>query len=249
MVVGTQIKGAKIAGALPVSVITAEDIEAFGVDAGDELLENISENGMNMFNEAENASGGVNSSRGDVGAYNLRNMGTGNTLTLLNGRRLVNSPGYQTELLGGDFVPATSVNSNLIPVNGMDRVEILRDGASAIYGADAVAGVVNYVIDPNYEGYSLKTKFTSFEHFDAQDVTLSFKAGFDANDGATNVSLYFDHYGRDRIRASEDDRWGDSDHRRLIPEDSLWAGDTRFRNTSTNSLYGQFDLVLSLIHI
>ena len=96
VVVGTQIKGAKIAGALPVSVITAEDIEAFGVDAGDELLENISENGMNMFNEAENASGGVNASRGDVGAYNLRNMGTGNTLTLLNGRRLVNSPVYQT---------------------------------------------------------------------------------------------------------------------------------------------------------
>ena len=126
VVVGTQIKGAKIAGALPVSVITAEDIEAFGVDAGDELLENISENGMNMFNEAENASGGVNSSRGDVGAYNLRNMGTGNTLTLLNGRRLVNSPGYQTELLGGDFVPATSVNSNLITVNGMDSLDILR---------------------------------------------------------------------------------------------------------------------------
>jgi len=243
VVVGTQIKGAKIAGALPVSVITAEDIEAFGVDAGDELLENISENGMNMFNEAENASGGVNSSRGDVGAYNLRNMGTGNTLTLLNGRRLVNSPGYQTELLGGDFVPATTVNSNLIPVNGMDRVEILRDGASAIYGADAVAGVVNYVIDANYEGYSLKTKFTGFDHFDAQDVTLSFKAGFDANDGATNVSIYVDRYSRDRIRASEDARWGNSDHRHLIPEDSLWAGDTRFRNTSTNSLYGQFDLV------
>ena len=242
IVVGTQIKGAKIAGALPVSVITAEDIEAFGVDAGDELLENISENGMNLFNEAENASGGVNSSRGDVGAYNLRHMGTGNTLTLLNGRRLVNSPGYQTELLGGDFVPATSVNSNLIPVNGMDRVEILRDGASAIYGADAVAGVVNYVIDPNYEGYSLKTKFTGYDHFDAQDVTLSFKAGFNPNDGATNVSVYFDRYSRDRIRASEDARWGNSDHRHLIPEDSLWAGDTRFRNTSAHSLYGQFDL-------
>ena len=72
VVVGTQIKGAKIAGALPVSVITAEDIEAFGVDAGDELLENISENGMNLFNEAENASGGVNSSRGDVGAGRVR---------------------------------------------------------------------------------------------------------------------------------------------------------------------------------
>ena len=82
-VTGSQIKGAKITGSLPVSVIEFEDIESLGVDSGDELLENIAENGMNMFNEAENASGGVNSARGDMGAYNLRNMGTGNTLTLI----------------------------------------------------------------------------------------------------------------------------------------------------------------------
>ena len=118
VVVGSQIKGASITGALPVSVISAEEIDALGVDSGDDLLENIAENGMNMFNEAENISGGVNSARGDIGAYNLRNMGTGNTLVLLNGRRLVNSPGYQTEYIGGDFVPAMTVNSNLIPVYG-----------------------------------------------------------------------------------------------------------------------------------
>ena len=74
-VTGSQIKGAKITGALPVSVLDFQDVEALGVDSGDELLENVVENGMNFFNEAENASGGVNSSRGDVGAYNLRNMG------------------------------------------------------------------------------------------------------------------------------------------------------------------------------
>ncbi|MBT7753338.1 MAG: TonB-dependent receptor plug domain-containing protein, partial [Gammaproteobacteria bacterium] len=150
-VTGSQIKGAKISGALPVSVISIADIEGLGVDSGEELLENIAENGMNLFNESENASGGVNSARGDMGAYNLRNMGTGNTLTLLNGRRLVNSPGYQTELIGGDYVPAMTVNSNLVPVWGIERMEILRDGASAIYGADAVAGVVNNVLQKDYE--------------------------------------------------------------------------------------------------
>ena len=103
VVVGSQIKGAKITGALPVSIISSKDIEAIGVDSGDDLLENIAEQGLNYFNEAEDASGGVNASRGDVGAYNLRSMGVGNTLTLLNGRRLVNSPGYQTELIGGDY--------------------------------------------------------------------------------------------------------------------------------------------------
>ena len=140
VVVGSQIKGAKITGALPVSVFSGKDIEALGVDGGDELLENIAEQGLNYFNEAEDASGGVNASRGDVGAYNLRNMGVGNTLTLLNGRRLVTNAGYQTELLGGDYVPTMSVNSNLVPTMGLDRVELLKDGASAIYGADAVAG-------------------------------------------------------------------------------------------------------------
>ena len=92
VVVGSQIKGAKITGALPVSVITADDIDALGADSGDELLDNIAELGQNTFNQNE-FSGGYNASRGDVGAFNLRDIGTGNTLTLLNGRRLVTSPG------------------------------------------------------------------------------------------------------------------------------------------------------------
>ena len=114
VVTGSQIRGARITGALPVSVLDFNDIDTLGIDGGDELLENVVENGMNLFNETENASGGVNSARGDMGAYNLRNMGTGNTLTLLNGRRLVSSPGYQTELIGGDYVPAMTENSNQI---------------------------------------------------------------------------------------------------------------------------------------
>ena len=126
VVVGSQIKGAKITGALPVSVITGLDIEATGVESGDDLLEHIAEQGQNYFTEAEDASGGVNAGRGDMGAYNLRNLGVGNTLTLLNGRRLVNSPGYQTELIGGDFVPTVTVNSNLIPVSGIERLEVLE---------------------------------------------------------------------------------------------------------------------------
>ena len=146
VVVGSQIKGASITGALPVTVISADDIDILGVEDGTELLENMTEQGLNYFTEAESDSGGVNSARGDVGAYNIRNMGVGNTLILLNGRRLVNNAGYQTELLGGDYVPTMSVNSNLIPTMGLDRVEVLKDGASAIYGADAVAGVVNNVL-------------------------------------------------------------------------------------------------------
>jgi len=149
-VVGSQIKGAKITGALPVSIITSEDIEGLAVESGEELFAAIAENGSNNFNQTD-FNGGYNANRGDVGALDLRNIGTGNTVTLLNGRRVVNSPGYATEWVGGSYVPVTSVNSNVIPVYGAERIEILRDGASAIYGADAVAGVVNTFLKKDFK--------------------------------------------------------------------------------------------------
>ena len=61
-----------------------------------------------------------------------------------------------------------SHNSNLVPVWGLDRLEILRDGASAIYGADAVSGVVNNVLQTDYEGFQFRTKVGWYEHFDAK---------------------------------------------------------------------------------
>ena len=114
VVVGSQIKGAAITGALPVSIISFEDIDALGIDSGDELLDNIAEFGQNTFNQNE-FSGGYNASRGDVGAFNLRDIGTGNTLTLLNGRRIIQSPGYQTEPIFGGSMPVMTQNSNAIP--------------------------------------------------------------------------------------------------------------------------------------
>ena len=245
VVVGSQIKGAKITDALAVSVISTKDIETIGVDSGDDLLENLVEQGANYFNEAEDASGGVNANRGDVGAYNLRNMGVGNTLTLLNGRRLVNSGTYQTELIGGDFVPTISANSNLIPVYGLERVEVLRDGASAIYGADAVAGVVNNVLQKDFEGLTVRAKITAYDHFETEDNTFNVKWGSFFNDGATNVSVFFDHYDRGAINAQEDPRWGAGEHRPFVDDDSPWKTSTSFRNTSTNSNYPQMDMVKS----
>ena len=173
VVTGTQIRGANIAEALAVSVVTAEDIDVLGIDSGEELLAMIPENGQNFFNEAENISGGVNSARGDVGAYNLRSLGTGNTLSLLNGRRVVNSATFQTEEVGGSFVPVNTANTNTIPVRGVERVEVLRDGASAIYGADAVAGVVNTVLKSDFEGLTVRVKHTEFDGLAASTIRVS----------------------------------------------------------------------------
>ena len=72
VVVGSQIKGASITDVLPVTVISTDDIEALGVSDGDELIDNLVEQGLNFFNEQEQASGGVNRIRGDTSAYNIR---------------------------------------------------------------------------------------------------------------------------------------------------------------------------------
>ena len=244
-VVGSHIRGGQVAEALAVSVFSAADIEELGIDSGDELLDLIPENGQNFFSEAENISGGVNAARGDVGAFNLRNLGTGNTLVLLNGRRLVNAATYQTEEVGGSFVPVNSVNANAIPVAGLDRLEVLRDGASAIYGADAVAGVVNHVLKTDFEGLNVRFKHAEFEGLPRNDQTLTVEWGKDFNNGRTNVSAFFNYYSRGRVSSLDDPRWASSDFRSRIPAGSPWEGDTSFRNDTANSLFGQFDVIAS----
>ena len=238
VVVGSQIKGATITGVLPVSVITSDDIDALGADSGDELLDNIAELGQNTFNQNE-FSGGYNASRGDIGAFNLRDIGTGNTLTLLNGRRLVTSPGYQTEPILGGSMPVFTTNSNAIPVGGAERIEILRDGASAIYGADALAGVVNTVLKTDFVGSNLRYKVGRYDHFSATDQKLSYQWGQDF--GSTNISIYFDAFRRGEIRGDEDPKWLAQDAR-VAPglgrfEGTAWDS-SGWRNTNVASQYG-----------
>jgi iron complex outermembrane recepter protein len=243
VVTGSQIRGAKITGALPVSVVNAEEIETLGVESGDQLLEFMAEQGQNFFSEAENISGGVNSARGDVGAFNLRNLGTGNTLVLLNGRRMVNAASYQTEAVGGSFIPVNTVNSQSLPVFGLERVEVLRDGASAIYGADAVAGVVNYVLKNDFEGFNVRTRFASYDHMPRDDHRITLEWGKNFNGDATNLSVFADYYRRDRVNSQDEDRWFNDDFRDRVPAGSPWEGSTAFRNNSINSEYGQYDFV------
>jgi len=238
IVVGTQIRGAAISDALSVSIIDAGEIEAMGIGSGDELLEYMPEQGQNMFNEADSHAGGVNSVRGDVGAFNLRNMGTGNTLVLLNGRRMVNSAGYQTEEIGGGFSPVNSVNSNAIPVYGVQQVEVLRDGASAIYGADAVAGVVNTQLKKDFEGFSVRVRYDDYDNIPRNDQRLNLEWGKFFNGGRTNIGVFADYFHRDRVNANDDPKWADENYSRLVAEE--WV-DEFGTNYSSNSAFPQVD--------
>lgn len=237
--VGSQLRGAQIADALPVSVLDEADIEAFGVESGDELLEFVAEQGQNYFNEPENISGGVNSARGDTGAFNLRNLGTGNTLVLVNGRRMVNAAAYQTEAVGGSFVPVNSVNSQSLSGLAVRRLEVLRDGASAIYGADAVAGVVNYALRDDFDGFRFGTRFDSYEGFARNDRRIAVEWGEAFNGGATRVGAFAAYFDRGRVNSRDDPRWADSDLRDRVEDPAFREA---FRNTSANSGFGQYDV-------
>jgi iron complex outermembrane recepter protein len=235
IVVGSQIQGANVADVLPVTLIDERDLDALAISSGEDLIKSIPSQGATNFS-GDSETGGVNGARGDVASLNLRSLGTGNTLALLNGRRLVLHPGSQAE----NLVPVVTPNLNALPTGGIRRLEVLRDGASAIYGADAVGGVINTVLRDNYEGLELTARYGGYDGLDAKALTLSAYGGMDFNDGKTNVTVFGSYYDRGGILATERDYSANDDLRPFVVG-TAFEGDAGFNNTTTNTAWGQFD--------
>ena len=242
VIVGSQIRGTKITEVLPVTVVDKEDIIATAAVSGDDLFRSIPQAGDVQFQEAR-TTGNLNDARGDTSSINLRSLGTGNTLMLLNGRRVVPAPGTQTE----NFVPVQTANTNAFPVAGVRRVEVLRDGAAAIYGTDAVAGVVNTVLENDYEGARLEAQYGGSDGTPHRETTVNLKAGTRLNDG-TRVAVYAGFYTRNRMLATDRDYAASEDHRWKVA-DTPWAGDTAFDNRTTSSPWGSFTVIPSTVAV
>lgn len=234
VVVGTQIKGSDIAGILPVTSLDMSDIEVTGAVSGDELLQSIPQLGDVTFREGNFT--GVNGARGDVGSVNLRGVGDGNTLVLLNGRRLVNHPGTQAV----NQTPVVSVNSNSLPVTGVRRIEVLRDGASAVYGTDAVAGVINTILDDDYDGLQVSLQYGASEGTSLNETSGTFKWGKDYNEGRTNFSLFGNFMSRNGMPAT-DLRNSSTEDLRTFFVGTPFEGDTQLRNMSSQTQFGEFE--------
>ena len=234
-IIGSNIKRASDIGALPVTALTEKDIENTAAMSGDELLRSIPKIGAVNFGAAT-GNGGVNDARGDVASINLRGVGSGNTLTLLNGRRLVTHPGTQSE----NFVPVTTSNSNTLPISGLRSLQVLRDGAAAIYGSDAVAGVVNYQLKDDYEGHQVKLSYGGSEGTPLDETTFSYLTGFDLNEGRSHLTASFSYYDRNGMMASERPYSASHDLREYpgLPEEFI--GDTQLDNRSTATPWGDF---------
>ena len=234
-VLGSNIKANKDIGALPVTIMTAEDIEDTAAVSGDELIRSIPQMGEVSFG-ASTGNGGVNDARGDVSSINLRGVGTGNTLTLLNGRRLVTHPGTQSE----NFVPVSTVNANALPVSGLRSLQILRDGAAAIYGSDAVAGVINYQLNDDYTGNKVSLSYGGSQGTDLNELTFNYLTGFDFNDDKSHLTASLSFYDRSGMMASERPYSASHDLRNYptLPEEFI--GDTQLDNRSTATPWGDF---------
>ena len=235
VVVGTQIQGAQINDVLPVTVLDETDIELTGAASGDELFRAIPQAGTVAFNE-QNATT-VNNARGDVGSINLRDLGTGNTLLLINGRRMTLHPGFQTELL----VPVVSSDTNEITPGSVRRLEILRDGASAIYGADAVAGVINTVLRGGRNGGFLEADWRASDGTSLFNYRLSGGFGFDFAEGRGNLTVYGGYFFENGMPVTDREYSADDDRRRLV-EGTDFEGDASFNNRNTFGPFGQFDI-------
>jgi iron complex outermembrane receptor protein len=144
-VTGSNIRRTEAETVLPITVIETADLDARGAATMSELFETL---GMAEPSGITEINNGPQLARGDVASVDLRGLGSGSTLTLVNGRRMAPHPISMAE--GG--VPSLAVNINAVPRAMIERVEILRDGASAIYGADAAAGVINNHVSRSFDG-------------------------------------------------------------------------------------------------
>ncbi len=142
-VTGSRIKRIEVEGALPITSVTKEQIDQQGITSAEQLLMYLNVAGNGSDNLASNSGIVHEDQRGNngVSGANLRGQGADATLVLLNGRRVA------THGLKG-----RAVDLNAIPFAAIDRVEVLRDGASAIYGTDAIGGVINFITRRDFQG-------------------------------------------------------------------------------------------------
>ncbi|OBU65700.1 TonB-dependent receptor [Stenotrophomonas maltophilia] len=190
-VTGSRIKRADLETSQPVFTMSREQIAAQGQTSIGDIIQNISVNGSSLNSTYNN--GGNGETR-----VNLRNLGSNRTLVLVNGRRWVGGTG-----LGG------AVDLNTIPTAAVERIEVLKDGASTIYGSDAIAGVVNIILRQNFDGAEANAYFGQYDKGDGSRESYDFTIG------------------------SSGERWHATLGVGYVKEEPVWAGDRKISAVPT----------------
>jgi len=197
-VTGTRLKRADIHTSSPVEVISRMQIEASGKTALSDVVRSITADNNGTIGLG-NVSGFAQGSSG----VSLRGLAVNATLVLINGRRM-------TSYGLADDGQRTFVNLSAIPLDIVDRVEILKDGGSAIYGSDAIAGVVNIIFREHFSGVALNASYAASEYGDGKTPRVSVTAGV-GDPASDRYNLLFNleasHHGAEYANTRSDRQW------------------------------------------
>ena len=191
IVTGTNIRGVQNPTS-PVFVYDREDIQLTGAATAQDFIRTLPQN----LDASETAAGGLTGPdtgfAGSAAGVNIRGLGRSATLTLINGRRVASGGG------GGAFV-----DISLIPLSAIERVEVLTDGASAIYGADAVAGVVNFILRDDYDG--VESQIRAGTATEGRGSPKEFQASQTVGKAwaAGNVMASYEYYRRNSLESND----------------------------------------------
>ncbi|MGV6825780.1 MAG: TonB-dependent receptor domain-containing protein, partial [bacterium] len=191
---GSHIKTIDVEGPTPLFVISAEDIENQGFSNVQEVLDALPQN----LGGSVDASFTFGFTPGGS-SIDLRGLGNGRSLVLLDGRRM---PIYPVGLSGTD----NFVDLSAIPTVIIDRIEVLTDGASAIYGADAVSGVINIITRQDYDGIQASVRYGDTTNGGYQHGRIQAVAGKTTED--TNATVFLEHWDNSEIKAKDRDYAG-----------------------------------------
>ncbi len=182
VVTGSRIHQAATDTPAPVETVTQQDLTDRGfVTAGQAL------NDLTSMTPAQALSTGPGSASGNGQTFpNLFNLGPGRTLTLVDGRRYVSSA---TPVTGTGSGSGSGVDTNLIPLGLLDRVDVVQAGGAAVYGSDAIAGVVNYVLKQHFQGLEMDAQSSITSRGDYPQNSIRVTGGRDFADGKGNVAL------------------------------------------------------------
>ena len=180
-VTGSRIKTVEAEGPSPVKIITRADIENSGRTNLTDLLRDLPEAGFTGINE-----GGTTAAVRGSTALSLRDLGANNTLVIVNGRRTVTTANAS----GG----TTFVDLNRFPIGMVERVEVLKDGASAVYGSDATAGVVNIILRKDFNGAEFSYSYGNSTKTDVAEKTFNFFGG--AASGKASMTIGVSNFAR-----------------------------------------------------
>ncbi len=214
-ITGSAIRRVPQEGPAPVEIITRKDIERTGATTVNELLRSIPSVDFNDFGELLSNS----PSASGTTRISMRGLGSSDVLVLLNGRRLPVNAIYDASGEGA------TVDVNMIPLAAIERIEILKDGGSAIYGADAIAGVFNIITRRDYQGVALRASHGQSSRNDGRESSAGFTMGLgDLSSQRVNVLFSVDYFNRAPIQRSERDisksadftRFGGADMRSVL---------------------------------